>query len=174
MAPIWTALWDWIDRMPISKTRLQQLLGIDGNLDYLLRGKQISYSVVAKGSDTGTTSTSFVDVDMTNYKITITPKSTRVKVEMTFSGGIASNVAEYDIVNVNTGLRAGHATHGLGAALTNSLSIEANVHIVGYFTGLTPGTTYEFRLQYRTVAGGGTAFVYGVYGEVFVAIAEEV
>ncbi len=177
MPAVWTSPPVWADDMPISVGKLNQLIGQDGDLDYLLKGRQIVDSVVAKGADTGTTSTTFIDVDATNYKITITPKSTRVKVTMSFAGyaiGSATALSQYDILRVG-GSRAGHATHGLGSVYSASAAAHSDaITIIGYFTGLVPDTAYEFRLQFRTTNAANSNIVLGALGEVVHMTAEEI
>lgn len=136
-------------------------------------------SVVAKGADSDTTSDAFSDVDAAVYKIAAVANTTRQKVTMSFMGGMLSPVAaclpEYDILRVG-GSRAGHATHGLGSgmSLVTGAYVESPITLEAIFTGLVPGTNYEYRLQYRNTVNTKHATVFGSLGEVCEMMIEDI
>ncbi len=114
-----------------------------------------------------TTATAWSDVHAT-AKVTITPNSTRVKVTMwtwTDTGGTGQGF--FSIRNNTTGVQAGDVNEGLANIPNASASF---LTMVGIFTGLTPGTSYEFRFRFRA----GTAGQAVSTGNHFEAIAEEI
>lgn len=106
-----------------------------------------------------TTSTSFVDVDATNVKVTITPQnSSRVLVGFSFTGGGGTTYAgHFDILQVG-GSRAGDATYGMAQA--DAGPTPHHYTLMAIFTGLTPGTEYTFRLQMKTNSSSQNVSIY--------------
>lgn len=133
---------------------------IRDNLNMLLE-QTLSQTLYMPAGAYTTTSTTFADVDSTNLKRTIAPISTRVLVMAMFtagtnSGALANAAAQFDINNATSSARLGHTTNGL----VSTGSTGQALMLFGVATGLTAGTTYDFRLQYRSTSGSYTTTVY--------------
>lgn len=169
MPPAWTNPPTWSADMPISVTKLNNLIGANGDLDYLKLASPVQqfYLVPASISTTGAT---FIDADATNLKVVITPRISRVKVTMIFSGMAAGScIGLYDIYSVGLAARGGDTTWGLGNAYV--LNAYMPIAISHIFSGLAAGVPQEFRLQFASSVAGQTA---KVSNQPFTAIAEEV
>lgn len=169
MPPAWTNPPVWIPDMPISVTKLNNLIGANGDLDYLKLASPVQQTYLVPASIT-TTGTTFIDADATNLKVVITPRSTRVKVTMVFTGmNSGTGIGLYDIYSVGLAARSGDAVWGLANSyVTNAYTPIA---IVAIFSGLAAGVAQEFRLQFCSSVAGQTV---KVSNQPFRAIAEEV
>lgn len=104
-----------------------------------------------------TGSTTFVDADATNLKATGITHTSRLKVTFILAGwAAAGNVAHFTIKNQTSGSTAGDASKGLAHAAGAD---RRPVTVSWIFTALTPGTNYEFRLQYCIQTLGDNAFI---------------
>jgi hypothetical protein len=144
----------WTTNMAITVARLQQFAD---SIYYLFRQRPLAKSVTVGTGDISTTSTTFIS---TGLAITITPKSTRVKVTCTFTayitpaGGTVS--AEFDLYSNSLAVRFGDATHGMIAISTSSPNAAT---LVAYFEGLTPNVSQTFTLMMRTTNASSTAAI---------------
>ncbi|HLY26589.1 MAG TPA: hypothetical protein VKQ72_09635 [Aggregatilineales bacterium] len=131
------------------------------NLNYLLSGRQFvqlaPYVGVADYSKTGAGTTTFADLDATNLILTLTPSSSRVRAWFAFTATISAGTAYYDIYNTTLAARGGDATVGLvqdaNTATTKQLRVEC------IFTGLTPGVSTSFKLQFKQSSTANTVTV---------------
>jgi hypothetical protein len=109
-------------------------------------------------ANASTTSTTFSDVDATNVIVSVTPKSNRARVIFHFLATSASGTGapEFDIYSVTAAARLGDSTHGL---IQTPASGQTNVTLHAVATGLTPGSSNSFKLQFRDTTSGQTATV---------------
>jgi hypothetical protein len=107
-------------------------------------------------TDPTNTTTTFTDSNATEHKITIVPEGTRVRVWFGFMASASGADGEFDILQVS-GSRAGDATHGIFRLLVNQ---SCYVLVSALFTGLTPNTSYDFKLQFRTVTSTNTVKIF--------------
>lgn len=135
---------------------------VNDNPTYLLNGRPFVANYQATGTDYNlNVGATWTTIDATNMACVIVPNSTRVKLRATFEvytlGGSCKTA--FDWLNNNTGVRCrnnnvGSAVIEVGvpSAATPLLTMEC----FGHFTGLTPGTSYSFYLQYYTTTGAPT------------------
>jgi hypothetical protein len=120
---------------------------IRDNLNFLLSGQVASFAQYT--SSAGTTSTSFVDVDATNLKISGLITTGRALVIFTLVGSVSfvsgAGSGFYDIIR-NSTTRAGNATTGLMAIPNNTP--QRGIPVIALFTGLSVGL-HDFKLQFR-------------------------
>jgi hypothetical protein len=111
----------------------------------------------------------WVDVDATNVKISGVTNTGRIRLTFHFTGLIVNgNTGLFRIYNQTSAQGYGDATYGLAATRTNSFEHITTEWIA---TALTPGTTYEFRLQFKSQLG--TDMVQ-IVNEPIVMLAQEV
>lgn len=145
----WTDLTNVTTGQLIDATLFNNILD---NQRYLLERAAASQIYVA-GSNYTTTSTSFVDVDATNLKITIAPASDRLLVLATARFYVKGNLTCLDLAA--NSVRAGDTNWGLAA--TSSTEAQT-ITVAGYWSGLTPGNNYDVTLQWKT--SSGTAMIF--------------
>lgn len=152
----WTSPRTWTPGEIVTASLLNTHLR--DNLNALLSGRPLAFSVRTGTADYSTASTSFVEVDSTNLALTLTLTGTRAIVYATamISGSQSANIAYVDW-SVDGGARAGGtnglAQHALGTTGANFQTLT----MLGVFSGLSPGT-HTFRLVYRS-NGSGNAIV---------------
>lgn len=131
-----------------------------------VRAAPVTYmDQAANGSTTGTT---FVDVNAAHAFVTITPRTGRVKVTMMFfASSLGTSIGFFDIRSQGLAARAGDANNGLTIIPNGSFS---NITLVAIFSGLTPGTAQEFRLQFKGDVAGQTVST----SATFTAFAEDI
>lgn len=97
-------------------------------------------------------STSWVDVDSTNLSLDITPVGDTVLIGYVGFLTAATNFGaiHVDVDQVGTG-----RVSGTGAGLVTGSDNYDNVSFVCRVTGLTPGQSYTFRLQFKEQASNG-------------------
>jgi hypothetical protein len=155
----WTTPATWVSDYVVTASDLN--IYLRDNSNYLLGSRPLAESIKSGSANYSTTSTTYVDVDGTNIKVSITPASTRALVWAQFQWNASAQATWFDIYCDVLNARGGAATFGLGGGFSGlgGLSIQ---HI---FTGLTPGVLTTFKLQWR-VNSGGTGTIYNsVSGE---------
>lgn len=157
MPAVWTTSPLWTDELPLSVPRLNQLIGQDGNLDYLYR---LPTRVLRLGgSDYISSSTSFVNVDGTNLVLTITPKNGRVTcIAIGHWKIVTGGVPTYIDWIVDDTTRHGDASRGTFAQQWLPADDNNKLHhpffCLAHFTGLT-NAAHTFKLQWRCDSSGG-------------------
>lgn len=132
---------------------------IDPNaLQYLLNNRKFVENYQAAGADyTLTAATTWTNIDTTNMACQITPDGTRVRLRAIFDLDISSsNNVCFDWLNNNSGLRARNNNVGSAevlVAVPSAATPYQPVVVEARFTGLTPGTVYNFYLQYYKISG---------------------
>lgn len=136
---------------------LETLGGSGLGLAYIdIRPHRSPQVVVTSSVFTSTsTSTSFT-ITRAEHSITFTPRTSKVKITAQLMGGIqdGTKVGYYDIYSLGASSRAGDATLGLAAITGASAPHDYPLTLVGIFTGLTPGTSQYFEIQYKTNDAG--------------------
>lgn len=121
-----------------------------------------------EGSDYTTTSSAWGDIDGTNFSFTITPQSDTViigfSVTLAHSSGTAATY--FDVYNSTDSAYAStlSATNDDGL-VGHQVNVNNQFHGLGYvvpYTGLTPETSYTFKLRWKTT--GATATIYAGAG----------
>jgi hypothetical protein len=114
------------------------------NLAYLLggRGHVLATSTEAPSE---TTSTNFVDADATHLAVTVTPSGTRVLLVAGVAAKASSNTMQ---------LRLNRTDGVPGVSVTLNSTAAYYAVWPELLTGLTPGTTYTWRLQFRINISG--------------------
>jgi hypothetical protein len=149
----WTTPATWVTNYVMTASDLNTYLR--DNPNYLLTQRPTAEILKSGSANYSTTSTTYVDVDSTNIKVSITPVSTRALVWAQFQWTTSSQPAWFDIYCDVLNARGGAATFGLGGGFGGFGGLTL-VHI---FTGLTPGVLTTFKLQWR-VNSGGTGSIY--------------
>lgn len=151
----WTTPKDWVVDELVTATMMNahvrdNLLHLFNRpMGFVYRNQATSYTTV---------STSFVDIDATNLKITLTPSSQRVLCVAAMRLGMAAG--GIGSVTWTDGSQVlGDATYGLASV---GASVVENLVALGVFSNLTPGTQYDFKPQYKTSSGAATCTVYQV------------
>lgn len=132
---------------------------IRGNIEYLLDPNKVTTEYNG-GSGYSTTSTSFVDVDGTNVKVTLTTNGGPVLV--IFSGSAYSSggtYATYFDIDVD-GTRLGNANTGGLQEQQGAASVTFAFTVVAIIDGLTAGS-HTFKLKWKTT---GTSVMYSQTG----------
>ena len=147
----WTTPKTWADDELVTANVMNT--HIRDNLNVLYE-RPLDWLNYLPGSDYTTTSTSWVDVDGTNLKLTVTPATSRVFVLATFEGYSEQNVSPannsaFSFYDGTT--RLGDSTYGLTAMLDNSSRL---ITVCGVFEGLTPDVEIDITLQYRVGISG--------------------
>lgn len=151
-----------------------------GNIEWLLNGKQVQQLRYAGGANKTTTSTSWVDVDATNMKLTLTSNFITGRCEfkaelfasITFSGGSAPYQIYLDLYDAtdnkyvssgtSTPLTYGMRSWGLGAGAKvpyGTLDSPLEVCLVGALTGMTAGT-HDIKLRWKIDNASATGKIY--------------
>lgn len=132
------------------------------NPNYLLSGRQFvqlaPYVGGADYSKTGAGTNSFGDLDATNLILTLTPSSTRVRVEFQIWASNSTQNIFFDIFCTTLGVRGGDATAGLDNNNFTPATL-AKYRVKWIFTGLTPGVSTSFKLQFKQANTSGTVVV---------------
>jgi hypothetical protein len=150
----WTTPATWAASQLVTASDLN--VQMRDNLGYLFARPQVRI-LRDNGADYTTTSSSFVPVDSTNLKITLTISGSAVL--LCFIGVFYNTTANEVHVDLDVdGSRVGSAGND-GLAFTGQA--PATVSIVVLVTGLTPGA-HTFNVQWR--ADGGTAHLHSGSG----------
>lgn len=140
----WTTPKTWTSEV-LSSANLNTHLR--DNLNYLFAPSTADFTTTANYS---TTSTTFVDVNSTDFSLTIAPAGTEVWIF--FRGSINSNTgtnaSAMDLTKDGSSLSS--ETSGV-VQFTSTTAIQV-VSFVFRVTGLTPTTSYNFKLQWLTAA----------------------
>lgn len=128
------------------------------NLNYLFASRPTGITNYQNGSNYTTTSTSFVDVDATNVKLTLTLSGSRLFIVSRFVANytnVANNGINFAFYSV--GLNAnGSTTNWQGNSAASN--IEGQVNMVDIFTGLAAGSQ-TIRLRWAVSNGAGTGSI---------------
>lgn len=153
----WTAPKTWVASEVLSAANLNTQ--VRDNLSYLLSGRVFATMTYYNATPVTTTSTTFVDTDATNHKITFTPKSTRALVCAMFRGSIAavSDTAFFDLFDGTQ--RLGDATYGLHGTQNSAASSGAPLTLFGIVSGLTPDALATVKIQFCTTSGSYAAAI---------------
>lgn len=129
------------------------------NIQFLFQNALANAEVKRNNSANYTTaSTSFVDIDTANLAVTIVPTGTKALVTAQLPGvETTGTIMNFDITVAGT--RWG-GTNGL-ARVDQTGTINLPVSISVLVTGLTPGVSTTFRLQWKTNSGTATALCNG-------------
>lgn len=113
------------------------------------------------GADPTFASTSFINIDGTNYKATITipPGFSRVALNLAvvWAHNTLANVVFFDVLNSATGARVA-GDDGMTAQSCVVANAKMLTYIRYYLDGLTPGNTYTFTPQIKNTANTTTVF----------------
>ena len=155
MPATWTSPVTWNPGQVVAASDLNTQLR--DNLIYLFTRPQ---SVVKRdnGASYTTTSTSFVDIDGTNLKITFTISGSAVLLGFTGVLGIASPDTQFDLL-VDGARYASVGSDGLAAMQTPS-GYPFGITLVGLVTGLAAGQ-HTFKIQWKNLTGGTSTLFAG-------------
>lgn len=156
MSYVWTSTPTWSAMKGIDYITLNQLIGnssgVFGNLDYLYNMLVVQPVKVSNSGTYTTTSASYVDVDATNLKITITPTSGKVFVIAGFNVSISGGSGMgFDLILDST-TRLGATTLGLAT------SVGGHIVVFGVFSGLS-NASHTFKLQWVQQGGATLSMV---------------
>lgn len=157
MTAIWTAPKTWAVGELVTASLLNTHLR--DNLDFL-KSPPVAQYVGNQASDYTTTSTSFTNVDGTNFVLTITPAGSQVLVH--FDGTIihsATNRIHFDVEIDSAGNRLAGDD---GILVFNANGDIVPISFTRLVTGLTPNVAHAFRLQWKV--SGGTATLHAGAG----------
>lgn len=127
---------------------------VKANLEYLLSGRSLALATQASGADYTVVGTTWTNVDATNLILEITPASTRVVLFASFRM-VADNTA-----GSASEARWSEATAGVsGARARVGQNTTSWVAFAYRYSGLTPGNTYTFVLQFRNATAGATTTI---------------
>jgi hypothetical protein len=164
MTATWTAPRTWVDGELVTASLLNAYLRDE--LDYLVT-PALDGDTLNLGADPTFASTSFVSIDATNFKATVTLPAgfSRVALflHLTWAHNTLGNQIYFDWLNSQTGARVA-GDDGMSVqqcVVANAKTLFSNVFIV---EGLTPLLTYTFTPQIKNsantttiYAGAGTA-----------------
>ncbi len=155
----WTTPKTWTPGDVLSASELNTHLR--DNPNYLLSGFAMASVIHEPASDYTTTAGSFVDVDATNLKLTLTVKGGRAVVYASFhlaSDGTANSSGEATVLCDTATYPDGSGANGLVRLKTTGTQV---VSLVAFFSGLAEGS-HTFKLQFRNAAAGATTTIYKV------------
>lgn len=119
---------------------------IRDNFNYLLSGRQIDF--LFDSGSASTSSTSYVDIDGTNLIAAVAPASSRIMVWGVYVGSVDNTAGNGAYIRIHADNSGGDSS-----AVFVPQNNSAQFPIIHLFTGLSPGTTYTFSLQYKAVTG---------------------
>lgn len=124
---------------------------------FLLSGRPVATVYQNSGADyTLTVATTWTTIDTTNLGLTLTTQSGRVRLEaiFTLNANLAAGNCGFDWLNNNTSARSQAGNIGTATWIQGgALNFEVPIKCIAWFTGLTPGTSYTFYLQYFKASG---------------------
>jgi hypothetical protein len=149
----WTSPLTWQAGQVVTASDLNTHLR--DNLNYLLAGSPLSYIVRTGSTDYATSSTTFTDVEATQFSLTLALSSGRALVVATalIVSDNSNGCCYLDWLNVESGARAGGASGLVQNALGVGGTVFNPVTAIGVFNGLPSGLN-TFRLQYRGNGNG--------------------
>ncbi len=141
----------WVTGEPLTASDLNTY--VRDNQD-ALKSPPADINNVDKGSNITTTSTSFVDVDATEFSVTITTTGGRVMIIACFS--IAKSSSNVYFRTVTDG-SADQADDGIYAVKLNGSSDIVPVALVFWKEGLSAGS-HTFKLQWKVASTTATLY----------------
>jgi hypothetical protein len=148
----WTTPKDWTTNELV--TAAMMTTHVRDNLNYLFSGYPIAFATYSAANKT-TISTTFVDIDATNLKLTLDVKSGRAILiavgTWQHSSGAGAMFADW--YSTTLAQRAGDTNTGLTGGVNSTSGVPCVV--IGRFTGLTAGS-HDFKLQWKVANGTGT------------------
>ncbi len=151
MTAVWTTPKTWNTGDPLTASDMNT--HIRDNMEFLLTGGTSVQNRV-DASDVSITSTSFVDVDTTNFKVTITPTSSTNLVVVFITGAVSfpsTGYAFFDLTDNGARLGQDDGLFVIGSTST-FLANRIPINIAIPLRNLSVAS-HEFRLQAKVSAG---------------------
>lgn len=149
---------DWATGNLVAASDLND---IGNNLAYLKSPPSAQY-VLNEASNYTTTSGSLVDIDATIGKLAlqVTPAGTDVMVHFhgTFAHGTSDRIWLEVAVGTGSPPSSFVAVGGDNGVIFQTVSGFQTLSFTRLVTGLTPGTLYTFKMQWRTIASTATLY----------------
>ena len=141
----------WVTGEPLTASDLNTY--VRDNQD-ALKAPPADINNIDKGSNITTTSTSFVDVDATDFSATITTTGGRVKIEVVMTIKQSANQLYF---RTTTDGNADQADDGLACYIPASSAQAVPVTLTFWKEGLSAGS-HTFKLQWKVSSGTGTIY----------------
>lgn len=163
MPAVWTSPPVWSASTPIDYNTLNQLIGQNGDLDWLkARVPTVGSTYRTTAGNYSSNSATFVDLDAANCIVTLTTASTgNVICWATLNADNTTNAAVFYDWILDSTTRAGSTNGSSGIQAAYSGGSGYQVAVLARFTGLSLAS-HTFKIQWRTAAN--TAVTVGLIG----------